>query len=150
VPRLLFPASFTRVGAQTVFPAPWTICGEAALITSNYCSSKSRRDLSGFSNLQKRKNLSFFFIIFSYGCGSSPRLASFCLFCCLAQGRSSRHGCDPEGSRRAEQQLPRRTALGRKLLQPRAYFFFHIAIKLAHLACVPFTNEAQYIYEKGH
>ena len=36
VPKLLFPASFTRVGAQTVdplLPAPWTICGEA-LITS--------------------------------------------------------------------------------------------------------------------
>ncbi len=37
VPKLLFPASFTRVGAQTVdpmpLPTPWTICGEA-LITS--------------------------------------------------------------------------------------------------------------------
>jgi len=39
VPKLLFPASFTRVGAQTVdptlLPAPWTICGEA-LITSEF------------------------------------------------------------------------------------------------------------------
>ena len=48
VPRLLFPASFTRVGAQTVvvdptllFPAPWTICGEA-LITHFLASSNSK------------------------------------------------------------------------------------------------------------
>jgi hypothetical protein len=38
VPKLLFPASFTRVGAQTVdptlLPAPWTICGDEALIAS--------------------------------------------------------------------------------------------------------------------
>jgi hypothetical protein len=35
VPKLLFPASFTRVGAQkadpTLLPAPWTICGEALI-----------------------------------------------------------------------------------------------------------------------
>lgn len=35
VPKLLFPASFTRVGAQTVdptlLPAPWAICDEALI-----------------------------------------------------------------------------------------------------------------------
>ena len=39
VPKLLFPTSFTRVGAQTVadptlLPAPWTICGEALITAS--------------------------------------------------------------------------------------------------------------------
>ena len=45
VPKLLFPASFTRVGAQTVdptlLPAPCAICGEA-LITIEQVKRASR------------------------------------------------------------------------------------------------------------
>jgi hypothetical protein len=37
VPKLLFPASFTRVGAPqtvdpTLLPIPWAICGEALIL----------------------------------------------------------------------------------------------------------------------
>jgi hypothetical protein len=100
VPKLLFPASFTRVGAQkvvpTLLPAPWTICGEA-LITLQvkvrvvglmYFNLKRENLLSDFSPVGVWVRLGLTLI-------ASSR---------LAQDRSSRHGCDPEGSRHAEQQ----------------------------------------------
>ena len=52
VPKLLFPASFARVGAQTVdptlLPAPWAICGEALITSKLWCDFV-------FLNLQNRK-----------------------------------------------------------------------------------------------
>jgi hypothetical protein len=128
VPKLLFPASFTRVGAQTADPtlppAPWTICGEALItrgrvVTCNKCLVNLQRKKIVILNPGKVFLSDLFFL--SYGWRlSSPRLASFCL--AHAQDRSSRRGCDPEGSRRAEPHSPRRTAhvhiaIGRKSLQ---------------------------------
>jgi hypothetical protein len=81
VPKLLFPASFTRVGAQkvdpTLLPAPWTICGEA-LITLQVKVRVVAYVIS--INLKREKLLSDFFfscrVVWVRVGLSSPRLAS--------------------------------------------------------------------------
>ena len=86
VPKLLFPASFTRVGAQTVdptlFPAPCAICGEA-LITSKVKRWRVAQNLLiavfPICNEIKIVNIKVSYLTFSYFLSSSMvgvRLAS--------------------------------------------------------------------------
>ena len=78
VPKLLFPASFTRVGAQTVdptlFPAPCAICGEA-LITSKVKRWRVAQNLLiavfPICNEIKIVNIKVSYLTFSYFLSSS-------------------------------------------------------------------------------
>ena len=136
MPKLLFPASFTRVGAQTVapFPIPWTICGEA-LIASKSCLQFAKKTLLLF--------LSYFYFF------SLTRLGSPS----LAQDRSSRpwqrsRGHPPHGTNNR----PRRTAQGMTCMTRRTQFIyckpreFIFTYKLAHGAISP----TRLLYMKSH